>query len=89
VGPFEKTDLTVFRESDEDELLGRNAVEIIGYCLPGRKDQLNNTCMFMQKVRHNKHKSINLIFNEQLGCGFLRPNLRQISILLLLNVFCR
>lgn len=64
VGPFEKTDITGFRESDEDELLGRNAVEITGYCLPGRKDYLNNTCMFMQKVCCNKYEYIYPAFNK-------------------------
>jgi transcription initiation factor TFIID subunit 2 len=50
IGPFEKAVLTENRAAEEDEALGRNAVEVVGYCLPGRKEEVENTCLFMQRV---------------------------------------
>ncbi|EWC45249.1 hypothetical protein DRE_05976 [Drechslerella stenobrocha 248] len=50
IGPFEKAVLTENRAAEEDEALGRNAVEVVGYCLPGRKEEVENTCLFMQKA---------------------------------------
>lgn len=43
-------DLTDFREVDEDDKLGQNAIKVDGFCLPGRADELRNTCMPMAKV---------------------------------------
>lgn len=50
IGPFEHTDLAAFRESDEDDKLGQNAVPVHGYCLPGRSRDLQNTCLPLAKV---------------------------------------
>ncbi|KAK6505371.1 hypothetical protein TWF481_007277 [Arthrobotrys musiformis] len=50
IGPFEKAVLTENRAAEEDEALGRNAVEVVGYCLPGRKEEVENTCLFMQRA---------------------------------------
>ena len=50
IGPFEYVDLAEFRESDEDDKLGQNAVLLHGYCLPGRADELRNTCLPLAKV---------------------------------------
>ncbi|KAK6332794.1 hypothetical protein TWF696_002817 [Orbilia brochopaga] len=50
IGPFERAVLTENRAAEEDEALGRNAVEVVGYCLPGRKEEVENTCLFMQKA---------------------------------------
>ncbi|EPS40585.1 hypothetical protein H072_5547 [Dactylellina haptotyla CBS 200.50] len=50
IGPFEKAVLTENRAAEEDEALGRNAVEVVGFCLPGRKEEVENTCLFMQKA---------------------------------------
>ena len=50
IGPFEQIDLALFRESDEDERLGQNAVPLLGYCLPGRVEDLKNTCFPLAKV---------------------------------------
>jgi transcription initiation factor TFIID subunit 2 len=47
VGPFEQVDLSEFREDDEDEKLGQKAVQVHGYCLPRRADELRNTCATM------------------------------------------
>ena len=50
IGPFEHVDLAAFRESDEDDKLGQNAVPVHGFCLPGRADELKNTCLPLAKV---------------------------------------
>ncbi|KAK2741885.1 hypothetical protein FQN57_005444 [Myotisia sp. PD_48] len=50
VGPFEYVSLSQFRESDEDDQLGRNAVPIHAFCLPGRADEVRNTCLPMAKA---------------------------------------
>lgn len=50
IGPFEKVNLSEFREVEEDDAMGAIAVEVLGYCLPGRENELRNTCMFMHKV---------------------------------------
>lgn len=45
IGPFEHVDLSEFRESDQDEKMGQSAVRIHAFCLPGRADEVRNTCM--------------------------------------------
>ena len=45
IGPFEHVNLSRFRESDQDEKLGSNAISVHGFCLPGRADEVRNTCM--------------------------------------------
>lgn len=45
VGPFEKVSLSEFRDAQEIEELGKNAVEMVGYCLPGRVEDVKNTCL--------------------------------------------
>lgn len=50
IGPFEHVDLAEFRESDEDDKLGQNAVPVHGFCLPGRAEELKNTCLPIAKV---------------------------------------
>lgn len=50
VGPFEYVDLSEYRERDEDEKLGENAISIHAYCLPGRSQELKNSALFMPKV---------------------------------------
>ncbi|OLL25460.1 Transcription initiation factor TFIID subunit 2 [Neolecta irregularis DAH-3] len=49
-GPFTKVNLSDYRESEQDEAMGVNSVEILGYCLPHRESELRNTCMFMCKA---------------------------------------
>lgn len=44
IGPFELVDLSEFREDEEGEKLGQGAVQVLGFCLPGRADELRNTC---------------------------------------------
>ena len=50
IGPFEHVDLAGFRETDEDDRLGQNAVPLHGFCLPGRSEELTNTCFPLAKV---------------------------------------
>ncbi|KAI9842282.1 MAG: hypothetical protein M1837_007352 [Sclerophora amabilis] len=50
VGIFEHVNLSEFRETDEDDKLGRNAIPIHGFCLPGRVDEVRNTCLPMAKA---------------------------------------
>jgi len=51
IGPFEHIELSAeFREVDEDDRLGHSAIKIHGYCLPGRADEVRNTCMPMPKA---------------------------------------
>ena len=48
VGPFEQVDLSEYREEEDDEKLGQGqTVPVIGYCLPGRADEVRHTCMPM------------------------------------------
>ncbi|KAI9769282.1 MAG: hypothetical protein M1835_006729 [Candelina submexicana] len=50
IGPFEHVDLSEFRETDEDEKLGQNAVRVHGFCLPNRAEEVGNTCLPMAKA---------------------------------------
>ncbi|KAK6430619.1 Transcription initiation factor TFIID subunit 2 [Oleoguttula sp. CCFEE 5521] len=43
IGPFEHVDLAEFRTADEEERLGRSAIKIDAYCLPGHVEELRNT----------------------------------------------
>jgi transcription initiation factor TFIID subunit 2 len=51
IGPFEELNLSEFRESEQDDKLGQSAVSIHGFCLPGRADEMRNTCMPLAMVR--------------------------------------
>lgn len=44
VGPFECVDLSGFRESDQDERLIQASTPVHAFCLPGRSDEVRNTC---------------------------------------------
>lgn len=50
VGPFEYVNLADFRDSDQDEQLGQNAIPLHAFCLPGRGDEVRNTCFPMAKA---------------------------------------
>lgn len=50
IGPFEELNLSEFRESEQDDKLGQSAVSIHGFCLPGRADEMRNTCMPLAMV---------------------------------------
>ncbi|KAI1331348.1 hypothetical protein F5Y16DRAFT_359652 [Xylariaceae sp. FL0255] len=45
VGPFEHVDLwSEFRSEEDDIKLGVSAAKVHGYCLPGRAEEVRNTC---------------------------------------------
>jgi transcription initiation factor TFIID subunit 2 len=45
IGPFEHVDLwSQFRTEEDDEKLGASALKVHGYCLPGRANEVRNTC---------------------------------------------
>ena len=48
IGPFEEVDFSEFRESGKEDQLKDHAVGVRGYCLPGRIDELRNTCLPLQ-----------------------------------------
>lgn len=50
VGPFQKINLSEFRNEEEDDKMGTNVVEVVGYALPGREAEVRNTCLFMPKA---------------------------------------
>ncbi|KAL9035950.1 MAG: hypothetical protein Q9214_006352, partial [Letrouitia sp. 1 TL-2023] len=49
IGPFEHVDLAEFRDDEEDDKLGQNAVPLHSFCLPGRAEEVRNTCLPMAK----------------------------------------
>jgi transcription initiation factor TFIID subunit 2 len=45
IGPFEQVDLSEFREVEDDEKLGQGqTLPVLGFCLPGRADEVRHTC---------------------------------------------
>jgi transcription initiation factor TFIID subunit 2 len=50
VGPFERVNLSEYRDVENEEAMGTMSVDVLGYCLPGREAELKNTCMFLPKV---------------------------------------
>ncbi|KAL9126218.1 MAG: hypothetical protein Q9217_004698 [Psora testacea] len=50
IGPFEHVNLAGFREDEEDDRLGQNAVPVHGFCLPGRIEETKNTCLPLAKA---------------------------------------
>ncbi|GAW21250.1 hypothetical protein ANO14919_107680 [Xylariales sp. No.14919] len=45
IGPFEHVDLwSEFRSEEDDTKLGVSAAKVHGYCLPGRAEEVRNTC---------------------------------------------
>lgn len=50
LGPFEHIDLSEFRESDEDALLGQKATPLHAFCLPGRANEVRSACLPVAKA---------------------------------------
>jgi transcription initiation factor TFIID subunit 2 len=50
IGPFEYVNLADFRESDQDEQLGQNAIPLHAFCLPGRADEVQNSSFPMAQA---------------------------------------
>lgn len=49
-GPFERVNLSEYRDVETEEAMGTMSVDVLGYSLPGREPDLRNTCMFIPKV---------------------------------------
>ena len=75
IGPFEYVNLSSLRGAQEDEILGQNAVQLAGYCLPGRSEDLRNTCLptaramdfFVQKFTPCPSTSFTICFVDDLA----------------------
>ncbi|KAL8243616.1 hypothetical protein R6Q59_009874 [Mikania micrantha] len=65
IGPFERVNLSEFRDAQEIEELGKNAVEMIGYCLPGRTEEVKNTCL-------PTTKAMDYFVKKYIACPYLR-----------------
>jgi transcription initiation factor TFIID subunit 2 len=65
IGPFEQVNLTGFRENDHEEKLKDNAVNVHGFCLPGRAAELRNIGMplTMVRVSSGNHNCLNSTAN--------------------------
>lgn len=50
IGPFTVTKISDSRETEEDDAMGSNAVEILAYSLPRRESMMKNTCLFLYKA---------------------------------------
>ncbi|KAK7203598.1 hypothetical protein BZA70DRAFT_282869 [Myxozyma melibiosi] len=53
VGPFIQTNLSALKESDDEEAhhsASSSSVDVLAYSLPGKQDDVINTCMFMNKA---------------------------------------
>lgn len=89
IGPFEHVDLAEFRESEEDERLGQNAIPVHGFCLPGRIEEVKNTCLPIAKVGHTTSHPRNYKTEKVPGYRFYNHDLRLISIFGLQSVLRR
>ena len=63
IGPFERVNLSALRDAQEEEQLGQNAVELAGYCLPGRNEEMRNTTLVTAYAMDS-------IVNKYLSCPF-------------------
>ncbi|KAK9477057.1 hypothetical protein V1514DRAFT_364109 [Lipomyces japonicus] len=50
IGPFVQTNLSELKESDDNDNHHSSNAGIFAYSLPGRSDEVVNTCMFMHKA---------------------------------------
>ena len=63
VGPFEHVKLSELRATQEDDALGQNVIEMHGYCLPGRSEEVQNTCL-------PTVKAMDFIARQHCACPF-------------------
>lgn len=74
VGPFERVDLNVFRDAEDQEKLGDNAVQMYGYCLPRRSEEVRTTCLpltkamdtFVQRYSASPFQPYSMVFVEDM-----------------------
>ena len=50
IGAFQTVDLTKFRESNDEDRLGKSAIPVFAFCLPGRASEAENTCFPIAKA---------------------------------------
>ncbi|KAF2281296.1 uncharacterized protein EI97DRAFT_389820 [Westerdykella ornata] len=50
VGPFNHVDLSEYRDTQDDERLGSNAIRVHAFCLPGREDEVRNSAMILART---------------------------------------
>lgn len=80
IGPFEKVNLGELRDAQEVEELGRNAVEMLAYCLPGRAEETRNICLPLTKAMDFVvHKYISCPFKSYAMC-FVEDMPKDVSI---------
>ncbi|KAF2750875.1 hypothetical protein M011DRAFT_396364 [Sporormia fimetaria CBS 119925] len=53
VGPFVHVDLSDYRDTQDDERLGSNAIRVHGFCLPEREDEVRNSAMVLARTLDN------------------------------------
>ncbi|PWW73325.1 hypothetical protein C7212DRAFT_359477 [Tuber magnatum] len=76
VGPFERVNLSEYRDVEAEEAMGIMIVDVMGYCLPSREAELRSTCMFIPRALDYMFKefgqyvfqSFNLCFVDDLIC---------------------
>jgi transcription initiation factor TFIID subunit 2 len=74
VGPFERVDLSVFRDVEDREKLGDSAVQMYAYCLPRRSEDVRNTCLpctkamdtFVQRYSASPFQPYSMCFIEDM-----------------------
>jgi len=67
VGPFTRINLTEFRASKEDDFMGKSAIDVDGYCLPGWEADIQNTCIFIHLASSIPNEFIDLLLTHQGG----------------------
>ena len=76
VGPFEHVDLSMYRDTEDDDRLGLNAIQVHGFCLPGRAAQVHSSAMILPRAMDKlverytpfPFASYKLCFVEDLPC---------------------
>ncbi|KIX02248.1 uncharacterized protein Z518_08187 [Rhinocladiella mackenziei CBS 650.93] len=63
IGPFERVNLSELRDAQEVEELGRNAVDMLAYCLPGRAEETKNACLPLTKA-------MDFVVHKYISCPF-------------------
>lgn len=50
IGPFCHVDLSEYRDVQDDERLGSNAIRVHAFCLPGREDEVRNSALILART---------------------------------------
>lgn len=77
VGPFQHVDLSDYRDTQDDDRLGSNAIRVHGFCLPGREEDVRNSAMMLARTldsfteRYQSYpfeKAFKIAFVDDLEC---------------------